>query len=764
MRLGLSLALVAACFALDRDVGFLMSRDLNTAANGLLKCYVGIVTDYNTTSIGTEVLCNGVCGSISSTAGGYNFTTYNCFPQSFCDTVNLTMNSCATLTLDRDLTGCCCNTDNCNVAGTNINTTIPIASPEQPIACYSGIGINGVMQFGSDWIACQGDCMSLTINSTMNGNPMVASIYACDPTSVCTALGIENRCHHIEPAVRGCCCTSDACINPTMDPPKEPRGPLSCYVGLYSKAANISAGQEVFCDGKCASLSSTVAGGDIVVFECTQSAVCQALGLYNDCQTITADRDITGCCCDNVNNCNAANYSLGSPRPRWEGDFPVACFNGIRVNGNFVAPPSWSACFGDCASVMINTTMAMGPMSAEIFTCDPASVCNQLGMVNNCTTVEPGVSGCCCSYDACLDPTKYPNKYPGSPLMCYVGFQSTYNGGMSVGSEVYCDGMCGALNTLVNGENVTTYMCTPRQICRQLELWDEWKRLPLDREVNALCCDNFNNCNVRDPTVNTSQPVRRRPEFPITCFSGIQVNGQWITMAGWQSCNGDCASINITTAAMGLSHVLTLYTCDPTAVCASLNMTNTCAPVEPGVSGCCCNTNGCIDPTKYPPKTPANKLQCYVGLYAAKANVNVGAEVYCSGKCAALTGTVNGDDVTSFHCVPNSICRSLELDDACMRIPGDRDVRACCCDNVNSCNVYIANKTDIVIPQPSPIMEYPISCWNGIYLNGAPLTEVGFQNCNGQCASITLNTTYNGAMQSASIYGCDPTSVCKALS
>lgn len=30
--------------------------------------------------------------------------------------------------------------------------------------------------------------MSLTVNSTMNGNPLIASIYTCDPTAVCSAL------------------------------------------------------------------------------------------------------------------------------------------------------------------------------------------------------------------------------------------------------------------------------------------------------------------------------------------------------------------------------------------------------------------------------------------------------------------------------------------------------------------------------------------------------------------------------------------------
>ncbi|ETN75533.1 ET module [Necator americanus] len=142
-------------------------------------------------------------------------------------------------------------------------------------------------------------------------------------------------------------------------------------------------------------------------------------------------------------------------------------------------------------------------------------------------------------------------------------------------------------------------------------------------------------------------------------------------------------------------------------------MTNTCATLEPGVGGCCCNTNGCIDPTKSPAKSPANRLQCYVGLYAVNANINVGAEVYCNGKCASMTGRINGDDVTTFQCVSTSICRSLELDDACMRLPGDRIVNTCatiepgvggCCCNTDSC----------IFP-PSRYPGPPLQCYVGLY-------------------------------------------------
>ncbi|EYC31160.1 hypothetical protein Y032_0004g1989 [Ancylostoma ceylanicum] len=699
MRLCLCLALVATCLAIDQNVGHLTPRNTQDAINLQIRCFVGIVSDYNNTSIGTEVFCDGLCGSISTSAGGYKFTTYNCFPTSFCSSAGL-IETCATIQADRDLTGCCCGRDNCNVVGTNINTNIPMAPPEEPITCYSDM---------------------------------------------------VDRCNDIEPGiVRGCCCTTDACIDPTMNPPKEPRGPLSCYVGLYSRAASISVGQEVVCDGHCASFSAAVAGGDIVVFECVPKETCQALTLYNDCHTVQADRDITACCCDNANNCNAASYWLGDPNP-YVGDFPIACYSGIRVNGQFITPAKWIACHGDCASIMINTTMAMGPMSAEILTCHPASVCNQLGIADNCAPVEAGVSACCCGYDACIDPTRFPNKYPGDPLKCYVGFQSTYNGGITVGSEVYCNGMCGALNAMVNGQNITTYMCTPRSICRQLELYDTWMPLPRDREVSALCCDNFNNCNVRDPSVDTTMPVRSLPEFPITCYSGIQVNGNWIANAGWESCNGNCASMNIVTQFAGQTHNLTVYKCDPSAVCEGLK----------GLFGVLI-TNIAFTLYRNPIFVGIRTYVVYISYPFASCFY-----VYCNGKCASLRGMVNGDDVTTFQCVPTSTCRSLELDDACMPLPVNREFRVCCCDNVNSCNLALQNRTDIIVsPTPSPIVEYPISCWTGIYVNGSPLTEVGqvlFQTCNGQCASITMNTTLSGLSHTASMYMCNPTAICKSL-
>ncbi|KIH49162.1 ET module [Ancylostoma duodenale] len=157
--------------------------------------------------------------------------------------------------------------------------------------------------------------------------------------------------------------------------------------------------------------------------------------------------------------------------------------------------------------------------------------------------------------------------------------------------------------------------------------------LPGDREVQACCCDNVNNCNVA---------LQNRTDVTGTLFR-------------FQSCNGQCASITLNTTLNGFSHLASMYMCNPTIVCRALDMYNKCSVIEPGLGGCCCNSDACI----YPPRNrnPGNPLQCYVGLYALKAAVNVGAAVVCDGQCFSLSGNVNGDKVTTFHCVPLNVCK-----------------------------------------------------------------------------------------------------------
>ncbi|EPB68302.1 ET module [Ancylostoma ceylanicum] len=216
----------------------------------------------------------------------------------------------------------------------------------------------------------------------------------------------------------------------------------------------------------------------------------------------------------------------------------------------------------------------------------------------------------------------------------------------------------------------------------------------------------------------------------------------------YQSCKGQCASLTLTTTLQGQTHNATMYTCDPTSVCKSLNMSNQCVTLESGVSGCCCNSDACLTPKK----SPGNPLQCYVGLSAPNVGVNVGAEVFCDGMCSSLSGKVNGDSITTFQCVPTSVCKSLGVDNACAGLPGDREVNGCCCDYKNSCSLELANRTD------SP--ANPLTCYVGL---SAPMANINIGaevNCNGMCSS--LNAKVNG--DNVTTFQCVPRSVCKSFS
>ncbi|KAK6023932.1 ET module [Ostertagia ostertagi] len=723
MRLGLHLALVAACFALDRDVGYLMTRLPENAAAGSLRCFVGIVADYNNTSIGTEplmcyvgmvapkagvnvgaevsqqpswvvgsntVFCNGRCASLSGVVNGDNIITFQCVPRQVCKTF-LNTNGCATLQGDREITGCCCNDKNsCNIYQQNATgIVIPTPSPlvEFPISCWTGIYVNGAAMTSVGFQTCNGQCASITLNTTLNGNFHTASMYMCDPVAVCQALSefllfhrllgaknglnvpdMTNKCNVIEPGVGGCCCDTDACIYPPKN--RSPGNRLLCYVGMYAPKAGVN----IACDGQCSSLSGIVNGDTVTTFQCAPLTVCKSLEIDNACTSLPGDREIQGCCCDNFNSCNVANYSQ-DVRYRWA--------THKRRLPNFML--EWSVCEWkryyqgwvsfEYGRAHANSNLATGPgaLRAPFETTNTANntmpQCTY--MSNNCATIEAGVSGCCCDTDACLTPNKNKN--------CIFRAFSAYNS-------------CSTLKG--------------------------------DREVTGCCCDSSNSCNT--PPDFIPPTVAPNTDFPISCWSGIYVNGKHLSNPGFQSCKGQCASLTLATSVAGQAHNATMYTCDPSS-------------------------------------SPGNALQCYVGLRAPKAGVNVGAEVYCDGMCSSLSGVVNGDSITTFQCVPTTICKSLAIDNACTGLPGDREISGCCCDFANSCNLQLSNNTDIVPPSPSPNTEFPISCWSGVYVNGNAITPAGYQSLQGECASVTLQTTLSGQQHNATIYMCDPTSICQAL-
>ncbi|CAI4223659.1 unnamed protein product [Auanema sp. JU1783] len=743
------------------DTDACIDPTVNRVPGQKLTCFAGLISSYNNTNVGAEVPCDGYCANITSTAGGYPFTSYHCMPKAVCRGFGLS-NKCDTLLLTRAFSGCCCDySDNCNVPP-SVNTTGPVAPKLAPIACFSGLKVNGNFTEGSGFQTCQGDCMSLNILTSYANQSIAASIYSCDPTSVCSGLKITNQCTDIEPgAIEGCCCSDSGCIDPTANPEKKPNGKgVVCLVGLVS-SNNVSSIAETRCFGSCASLTTVVASVNVTAFACVQDSLCNAMNVYDNCGPLPLENNVRGCCCNNADNCNANGFGVQTNKtaPNYH-EYPVICYSGLYVNGSPIGGGQWEACNGDCVSVTLNSTYQSKFYSADFYTCDPSSICHQLNVINTCTNYAGGYGACCCDTDTCLDPThRYPPKRPGKPLKCYVGLKTSNT---SVGSEVNCNGQCAFLTGLVGNppSNVTAYMCAPKRVCKTLELDEKVKQIPLDTALFGMCCDSSDNCNVKDKSIDTSANVSQIVEYPITCYQGIQVNGVWVSNAGFQVCNGECAMLTLnSTVNNGTAITASVYTCDPTAVCNGLGVVNTCVQIQDGLQGCCCRSNGCIDPSKNVTKLPGNPLTCYVGLQTS-SNISFGASVVCDGKCSSLSGIVGGQQVTTYHCVDSSICRSLELDDVCNTLYADQEVVACCCDNYDYCNLR-DNTTKIPDP-PTKNVEFPITCWSGVYLNGNAITPTKWTACSGDCVSVSLNTTLNGT-NTATLYTCDPSSVCTGL-
>ncbi|KAK6041356.1 ET module [Cooperia oncophora] len=540
-------------------------------------------------------------------------------------------NTCTTV--EQGLTGCCCNTDAC---------VAPWRSPTDRLYCYVGMyapkaGINT----GAEVPCNLGKCAS--IRAMVNSDDV--TIFTC----------MANQASHNR---------ANSITNPGnpdfMLVRSKPGNVLWCYVGLSAPKAGINVGGEVVCDGQCSSLSAIINGDNVTTFQCAPTTICRSTP-----QRHHLYRSIIVCV--------ERRYS--------------------------------TTCFGECGSVTMQTTMNGQAHNATVYMCDPTAVCQALNMSNTCMSMEVGLSGCCCNEDACLTPTKSPLN---NPLTCYVGLNAP-KAGINVGAEVVCNGMCSSLNAIVNGDNVTTFQCVSRSVCKSFGLGVGYgcQTLRGDREVTGCCCDNGNGCNLAARPDIIQPTLAPYVEFPISCWSGVYVNGVPLSRPGYQSCNGECASLTLVTTINQVTHNATMYTCDPSSVCKALKMYNQCTTLETGLSGCCCDTDACLNPTR----VPGRPLWCYVGLIAKKAGVNVGAEVACNGMCSSLSGKVNGDDVTTFQCVPNRVCKTFLNTDGCATLQGDREITGCCCRNADSCNVAQLNRTDTCSNQGSTVAAGVSGCY-----------------------------------------------------
>ncbi|WKY13778.1 hypothetical protein Q1695_004538 [Nippostrongylus brasiliensis] len=685
MLLELVVALAGVSLIQGANFGLISSantfdRPFKSESNGPLKCYVGILSigGLNPTNVGAEVLCDGFCGSMSTTLGGNQFISFHCFPQSYCEGAGM-VNKCSQT---EKVTGCCCSTDNCNLNGTNIVGSLAVQPTEEAIVCYTGITTSGIIQPGSGWNVCRGECMTIK-----NGDGSDATVvYSCFPTSVSQTLGTVNNCQMVENGISACACTSDSCADPSI---QQYRGDtLSCYVGVLCPAMTLNAGAQTACDGRCASLSGMVNGLKFTTFHCVPHQVCKTLLNGNTCAPLPGDRAITACCCNDRDNCNIYQQNVTDMIPDPPGAFdsedsPISCWTGIYVNGVPVTATGFETCFGRCASITLNTTIGKTSTTATLYSCNPREVCTSLRMNNGCKALTPGTLGCCCDSDACIYPRR--NRVPGAPLMCYVGLFAP-GSGINAGGEMVCDGQCATLSSYVSGNKVTIFQCLSSNTCSALGLDNTCASLPMDRQYMVCCCDNSRSCNIAGYTKNITAhplPISTRP---ISCWNGEYLNGQPVDKPrGFQVCNGQCASFTQEFIYIGNKESATSYFCSADDVCQALNITNRCSSPYPGATACCCNTDSCLYPDNN--RSPSNYLRCHVGMNAT--GFSTGQEVICDGKCSSLTTVTATDTITTYQCSPTSVCQNLGLNNTCKALPGNSaGTTACCCDTADSCNYH----------------------------------------------------------------------------
>uniref|UniRef100_A0A7E4VLM7 ET module n=1 Tax=Panagrellus redivivus TaxID=6233 RepID=A0A7E4VLM7_PANRE len=329
---------------------------------------------------------------------------------------------------------------------------------------------------------------------------------------------------------------------------------------------------------------------------------------------------------------------------------------------------------------------------------------------------------------------------------CWTGF--AYNTTTLHGASQSCiDGTCVKLTRKHNGVDVNLFACAPFDICTY--------NTTLVAGFDHTCCNDSLNCNAKGFTIPT--PVTPTPSAPppILCDEGIYFKG---IAASKKTviCNGHCASLVLDT------HT-TLTTCDPVSLCKDLDMVNSCHSLSnTGLSGCCCDSNLCIDPSNNVAPTPAaprpGAIKCFTGVKiddpSNPANlVNAGAEVYCNGVCQNTTLSYNSKKYHLYGCDSHQLCRAFGVGNNACNLQLDNNVEQCCCDSDN-CNAP-SDLNPIPTIDPFPVQQAE-RCFSGFALpslGGIPLGRS--TQCTGDCVTYTVSGT--------KLYTCDPVGVCETL-
>ncbi|CAJ0939233.1 unnamed protein product, partial [Mesorhabditis belari] len=747
------------------------------------ECYVGLKHgDY---SVGGTELCDGDCGTFSTLANGKISYLFFCAPRPLCQ--GFLKSDDGTIVLDGNVNGSCCSTGpNCNADGL-VSPMPPLSTDfRPPIACFSGITFQNKFLTPGGYVACQGDCSSLQYKLQSN---FTFTIYGCDPGSVCKGFGLQNKCANIDDGTfYGCCCDTDDCIDPTLMPPVSPDNPvpewIECYAGVHMKYTdhNFDAGGEAICHGYCGSAVTKLNSTLVTAFFCADESLCNQLEAHGTCDQVTiGDQELLVCCCNDEANCNIKGRGIPTPAsPTVIVPQMIACYQGLWVNNQSMSDGDFTACAGDCASITLPTTMNNKPFEVTLFSCDPATVCRGLGLINNCATIDNTISGCCCDTDVCINPmiNKYPNGNYSDDLSCFTGLVVGNPGTDSysvIGGALPCQGECAYFKSNYTGMPAAGYFCAPRSLCHRLGVHNDCAYLPGSNATSGCCCDWADNCNavMENVTVPTSPPPNRSP---LACYSGLSYNGTMLQDADrYMTCRGDCGSLTFTTTIGGKPHSLTMYSCDPTNMCAAFKLKDSCAQVGKddggnSLSGCCCSWNDCLDLGTGQIKPTHDNLQCFVGtaVNGDKGSMLKGQSAPCSGKCGSIQTTINKAETWSFFCASTKACSLVESDTShCATLFNDNMeyIRGCCCDDSNNCNIH-GTDVDVTIAPPTSIPDNrsPIACYSGISMNGGVLTDAdSYLACHGDCASVSYHSTFNGKSVVTTIYSCDPAAYCRDL-
>ncbi|CAJ0582563.1 unnamed protein product, partial [Mesorhabditis spiculigera] len=272
----------------------------------------------------------------------------------------------------------------------------PYDPPKGPaIACFSGVVLDGQLLPGSGYIPCNDVCASTTYTTVIGGQKHNATLYGCNPGSLCQYLKIIDGCGTLPTdesgTINGCCCSWNDCLDTRNGQVKPNPMTLECFVGygIVGNNTNILKGSSVPCEGKCASLKTNYNDYYTWAFMCASSKVCTKIP--ERCTAlIKTPETVSGCCCDTEKDCNLVNefHEIPPPTASPSQRTPIACFTGLSLMGRLLSPAdSYVTCRGQCVSMSYSTKIGNSTIDALGFTCATAELCDEMGASNSC--VQP---------------------------------------------------------------------------------------------------------------------------------------------------------------------------------------------------------------------------------------------------------------------------------------------------------------------------------------------------------------------------------------